>query len=236
MPSEPPSAPGDPSTGAARGERTTPAPPAPRPGAASDTTRGPGPDAPDPARPAAQTDPGDRAATTAQHGAMRPPRPPETAATDHDPRTHPDRRGGLIRADGPPSQFDTGPDGGAGEAALLLAATRRIDAATGTSAAQTEDGFRSFAESVGAEDLSDILAAAAAYMARVEGLPAFSRRQVMRHAASLGFDDRMRREDGLRAFGCLLREGRIVRSGRGQFSLGTPIPHATSPGIAPAAL
>ncbi|MGY6411021.1 MAG: hypothetical protein ACXIUV_08365 [Alkalilacustris sp.] len=81
-------------------------------------------------------------------------------------------------------------------------------------------GFRSFADAVGAEDLPDVIAAAAAYVATVEGMPAFSRRQVMHHAASVGFDDRLRREDGLRAFGGLLRQGRIVRSGRGRFTLG----------------
>ena len=78
-------------------------------------------------------------------------------------------------------------------------------------------GFADFAESLGVADLSDMLQAAGAYIACVEGRESFTRPQLMRHIAAIGTD--VSREDGLRSFGTLLRHGVIEKSRRGQFAL-----------------
>lgn len=81
------------------------------------------------------------------------------------------------------------------------------------------DSFRDFAERIGAVALSDLLEAAAAYTAHVEGRTRFSRAQVMSKIARLkaGDSDGFSREEGLRSFGKLLRTGRIRRVQDGQF-------------------
>ena len=84
-------------------------------------------------------------------------------------------------------------------------------------AAETDGGFAEFAESAGARELPDLLEAAAAYTAYVEGRENFTRPQVMRRAAAVAGKDGFSREDGLRSFGQLLREGKINKLNRGQF-------------------
>ncbi|MFN4153055.1 MAG: hypothetical protein ACK4HF_00225 [Paracoccaceae bacterium] len=82
--------------------------------------------------------------------------------------------------------------------------------------------FPDFAERLGATDLPALLEAAAAYIACVEGRDSFTRPQLMRHidAAAEGLS----REDGLRSFGTLLRDGVIERSRRGQFAISETSP------------
>ena len=84
-------------------------------------------------------------------------------------------------------------------------------------AAAVSSTFAEFAETMGAEDLPDLLEAAAAYTAYVEGQPHFSRPQVMKQVARIRGDNAFTREDGLRSFGQLLRQGKIQKLKRGQF-------------------
>ncbi|SPH16749.1 hypothetical protein DEA8626_00260 [Defluviimonas aquaemixtae] len=79
--------------------------------------------------------------------------------------------------------------------------------------------FAEFAERLGASGLSDLLEAAAAYTATVEGQPHFSRPQILNKIAYASEQEEFSREDGLRSFGMLLREGKIQKISRGQFRI-----------------
>ncbi|MCA0273009.1 MAG: hypothetical protein LCH69_13245 [Proteobacteria bacterium] len=79
--------------------------------------------------------------------------------------------------------------------------------------------FAEFAEHLGATSLSELLEAAAAYTANVEGIAHFSRPQILRRIEGLTEDEDYSREDGLRSFGMLLRQGKIQKVRRGQFVL-----------------
>ncbi|MEX0285624.1 MAG: hypothetical protein AB3N23_13530 [Paracoccaceae bacterium] len=88
----------------------------------------------------------------------------------------------------------------------------------GAGASEEEtSGFAVFAEKVGATGLSELLEAAAAYMSFVEGREKFSRPQLMTKVRQVERDD-FNREDGLRSFGQLLREGKIQKVGGGRFA------------------
>ena len=83
-------------------------------------------------------------------------------------------------------------------------------------------GFAEYAEAVGADALPDLLEAAAAYMSFVEGFDEFSRPQLMNKLRKLeGLE--FSREDGLRTFGNLLREGKIERLAGGRFTVSDSI-------------
>ncbi|WP_191090154.1 hypothetical protein [Histidinibacterium aquaticum] len=75
--------------------------------------------------------------------------------------------------------------------------------------------FAAYAAEMGATGLTDMLEAAAAHAAFVEGAEDISRPQMLRKVQAI-VTDGFSREDGLRAFGTLLRQGRIekVRNGR----------------------
>ncbi|MCB2117635.1 MAG: hypothetical protein KDE00_15420 [Rhodobacteraceae bacterium] len=79
--------------------------------------------------------------------------------------------------------------------------------------------FAEFAERLGATGLSDLLEAAAAYTATVEGRPHFSRPQLLKKVAHVAETEDYNREDGLRSFGMLLRQGKIQKISRGQFTI-----------------
>jgi hypothetical protein len=87
---------------------------------------------------------------------------------------------------------------------------------------ESDSGFPEFAERLGATDLPALLEAAAAYIACVEGRDSFTRPQLMRHIISA--TEGLSREDGLRSFGTLLRDGVIERSRRGQFAISNASP------------
>lgn len=79
--------------------------------------------------------------------------------------------------------------------------------------------FLEFAERLGATELPELLEAAAAYAICVENREHFTRPFLMRRVISADPADVRSREDGLRSFGTLLREGRIEKVRRGQYAL-----------------
>ncbi|HAV07464.1 MAG TPA: hypothetical protein DCX13_01135, partial [Rhodobacteraceae bacterium] len=81
-----------------------------------------------------------------------------------------------------------------------------------------EGGFGAFVEKVGASSLNEVLEAAAAYMSFVEGREEFSRPQLMTKAKQVDGQE-FSREDGLRSFGMLLREGKIEKLKGGRFTV-----------------
>lgn len=81
------------------------------------------------------------------------------------------------------------------------------------------DSFPEFAERVGAFDMHDLLESAAAYTTIVEGHERFSRAEVMNKIAGLDHAEGYSKEQGLRAFGKLLREGKILRVQDGHFAI-----------------
>lgn len=85
--------------------------------------------------------------------------------------------------------------------------------------------FADFAEKLGANSLADLLEASAVYCTQVLGRPNFSRPLVMRQLETLIDQPDHPREDRLRAFGTLLRQGRIAKVKRGQFAIseGSPL-------------
>ena len=76
--------------------------------------------------------------------------------------------------------------------------------------------FAEYIEKVGAQNLGEVLEAAASYMAFVEGQDAFSRPQLMSILSGTEHADTSR-EDRLRSFGQLLRAGKIRKLGGGRF-------------------
>lgn len=78
--------------------------------------------------------------------------------------------------------------------------------------------FNEFAEEMGATELPDLLEAAAAYLAFVEGKEQFSRPQLMTKVRMVQ-EDNFSREDGLRSFGQLLRQGKIEKISGGRFAV-----------------
>jgi len=79
-------------------------------------------------------------------------------------------------------------------------------------------GFIEFADEMGASDLPDLLEAAAAYLADVEGRSQFSRPMLMGKLREID-EEGFSREDGLRSFGQLLREGKLQKLSGGRFAV-----------------
>ena len=84
---------------------------------------------------------------------------------------------------------------------------------------ESASSFADFAERIGATSLTELLEAAAAYTASVEGHSHFSRPQILRKVEFVSSRGGYNREDGLRSFGMLLRQGKIQKVSPGQFTL-----------------
>ena len=95
---------------------------------------------------------------------------------------------------------------------------RQIAALKETEGAVKRNGFAEFAAAHGATELVDKLEAAGAYICFVEGNEDFSRPQVMKVVQSAS-DAEITREDGLRCFGRLLRQARLVKLSNGRFQV-----------------
>ncbi|MEX0276869.1 MAG: hypothetical protein AB3N19_05060 [Ruegeria sp.] len=85
-----------------------------------------------------------------------------------------------------------------------------------------EGGFARFAQEQGAQSLPDLLEAAAAYLSFIEGQEQFSRPQLMNKVRSLK-QESFNREESLRTFGQLLRDGKIEKAGGGRFAASNQI-------------
>jgi hypothetical protein len=79
--------------------------------------------------------------------------------------------------------------------------------------------FAEYAAKAGALELPDLLEAAAAHYIEIEGAEHFTRPMLMRKLATISGPQAPSREDGLRAFGTLLRTGKIVKTDNGKFTL-----------------
>ncbi|WP_417524507.1 hypothetical protein [Marinovum sp.] len=99
---------------------------------------------------------------------------------------------------------------------------RRVSMPVEQEADDSAGGFADFAEEVGAHRLPELLEAAAAYMSFVEGRDEFSRPQLMTKVRQVEASDTSR-EDRLRSFGQLLRDGKIEKVQGGRFAVSDSI-------------
>lgn len=83
---------------------------------------------------------------------------------------------------------------------------------------QSAESFSEFAEDIGANNLSELLEAAAAYMSDVEGRVQFSRPMLMGKLKEATRED-FSREDSLKSFGQLLRSGKLQKLKGGRFTV-----------------
>jgi hypothetical protein len=79
--------------------------------------------------------------------------------------------------------------------------------------------FADFATRIGAATLPDLMEAAAVFVICAEKATGFTRPDLMRHLSALSDRRGGTPEDQMRGFGRLLRDGRILRAGRGTFAL-----------------
>ncbi|WP_412550245.1 hypothetical protein [Shimia sp. MIT910701] len=86
----------------------------------------------------------------------------------------------------------------------------------------TLSGFADYAASMGATQLPESTEAAAAYLTFVEGLERFSRPMLMRMSREVNVPQ-FTREEGLRAFGQLLRDKKIDKVAGGRFTANASI-------------
>ncbi|WP_019954136.1 hypothetical protein [Yoonia vestfoldensis] len=94
---------------------------------------------------------------------------------------------------------------------------RQIAAKVDTAGARVV-GFAEFADDHAATDLEDMIEAGAAYITFLLAEDDFSRPQVMKLVQTLT-EDEISREDGLRCFGRLLRQNRIIKLDNGRFQV-----------------
>jgi hypothetical protein len=98
---------------------------------------------------------------------------------------------------------------------LVLVSSQRIDPQLRASLA----GAAEFAASFGARELPELMEAAAAYAIFSEGQSSFTRPEIMELVTRMDPALQMSREESLRSFGQLLREGTFKKLERGQFTI-----------------
>jgi hypothetical protein len=87
-----------------------------------------------------------------------------------------------------------------------------------------KQSFRDFADGIGAHSMPDLIEAAAAYCTLVLGLESFTRPLLFQQIEEVTEQSATSREDGLRGFGRLLRDGRLTKTKRGQYALSESSP------------
>ncbi|SNS21601.1 hypothetical protein [Antarctobacter heliothermus] len=142
---------------------------------------------------------------------VRPRRPQSVTRPTERPETHVPTPLKLVAEQRVVATEDSGPDAGP----VRPRRVRRTDPVPQT--ATEESGFAAFAADVGVKGLPELLEAAAAYMSYVEGRDQFSRPQLMTTLRQAEVSDSSR-EDRLRSFGQLLREGKIRKTSGGRFT------------------
>ncbi len=100
---------------------------------------------------------------------------------------------------------------------LALQEEMEEEAAETLYAAQDVEDFGAYATRYEALELPDLLEAAAAHFTYVEDTPSFTRPMLMRKISTITTAEAPSREAGLRSFGSLLREGKIVKGDDGKF-------------------
>ena len=87
--------------------------------------------------------------------------------------------------------------------------------------------FVEFAEGLGATSMAELIEAAGAYCTLVLERPSFTRPQLFQQISAIPQLADLNREDSLRSFGKLLRDGRIQKTVRGQYALSDTSPILT---------
>lgn len=111
-------------------------------------------------------------------------------------------------------RYRSGSDSAAGSEVALDAETARFQA----------NNFADYARRMNAQGLPELLECAAAYTASIEGREVFSQQDVVERVMEQMHSGGASREDSLRIFGKLLREGRIRKVRRGQFMISQSSP------------
>jgi hypothetical protein len=145
---------------------------------------------------------------------VRPRRPAASSGRDKRPEAAADRPAPLKLVAEQRVDTDT-PSKPRGPVRPRRIATELQDVSSGEPSGDSK--FAAYAAEVGAVELSQLLEAAAAYLSFVEGHEQFSRPQLMNKLRQLD-TPAFNREDGLRSFGQLLREGKIEKTGGGRFT------------------
>ena len=107
---------------------------------------------------------------------------------------------------------------------LMLVSSQRVAEAndpteTVEQPSAPKDEFANFVQMNNATGLEELLEAAAAYTVFKQGQESFSRPEIMKRVATVDPTLSQSREDGLRSFGQLLRQGKFQKLDRGQFTI-----------------
>lgn len=98
---------------------------------------------------------------------------------------------------------------------LVLVSSQRIDSVSSGEG----QGAAAFAARFGAKELPELMEAAAAFTVFSEGQPSFTRPEIMQMVTRMDPSLQLSREESLRSFGQLLREGKFKKLERGQFTI-----------------